>query len=433
VQASKVPMIERLVARLKSPLVLNGYALVFSSGATSALGVIYWILAARLYPEATVGLNSAALAAMFFLANLSQLNLVHALNRFVPAAGRSTAKLVATAYLVSAALALLTSGVFLIGIDRWAPSLRALRADPASAAWFMFATASWCIFTIQDGVLAGLRQAKWVPLSTTSYALIKLAVIALAATLLPRGGIFFSWTAPVLLLVLPVSALIFLRLVPQHVAAAGAGDDTFKGRSVVRFVAGDYLASLVWMATVNLLPVLIVERAGASAGAYFYLAWTIAYTLYFVSVNMCMSLVTEGARDEARLNLYSLETLKQTLRLVVPIVAVIVVGAPHVLRLYGSAYAAEGATLLRLLCLSAIPYAFVAVRISMARVQRKILTIFCVYGALCVLALGLTHVLLDRYGVVGVGWAWLVAQTLMMGVLLLSDLRKAWWPLWQRP
>lgn len=37
--------------------------------------------------------------------------------------------------------------------------------------------------------------------------------------------------------------------------------------------------------------------------------------------------------------------------------------------------------------------------------------------------------LLDRYGVVGVGWAWLVAQTLTMGVLLLTDLRRAWGPL----
>lgn len=428
-QLSKVPLVANFLSQLRSPLVLNGYALVFSSGITSVLGVVYWILAARLYSEEIVGLNSAALAAMFFLTNLSQLNLVHALNRFVPSAGRGTARLIATAYLVSAAVALVAGAIFLLGVEVWSPSLHALRSSPASAVWFLFAAASWCIFTMQDGVLVGLRQAKWVPLSSTLYALIKLAMIVLFATRLPESGVFLSWTAPVLLLVVPMSALIFLRLVPKHVAASAPSEAGVRPRTIVRFVAGDYLSSMVWVATVNLLPILVVERAGASAGAYFYLAWTIAYTLYFVSINMCMSLVTEGARDEAKLNVYSYQTLKQTLRLVVPIVAVVVVGAPYILQLYGSSYAAEGSTLLRLLCLSAIPYVFIAVRISMARVQRKILTIFLVYAALCSLVLALSLVWLEPYGLTGVGLAWLIGQSAVMVVLLLTDLRKAWWPL----
>lgn len=429
----RIPLIVRFLEQLKSPLILNGYAMVFSAGINAMLGVVYWVLAARLYPEEVVGLNSAALAAMFFLANISQLNLIHALNRFVPSAGQATTRLILTAYLVSAGLAVVASTIFLIGVGIWSPSLSALSSSPSTAAWFIFATVSWCIFSLQDGVLAGLRQAKWVALSTASYALVKLAMIVLFATALPSSGVFFSWTAPVLLLIVPVSALIFLRLVPRHVAAAALRGEEVRPQSIVRFVAGDYLSSLIWTATLTLLPILVVEQAGAASGAHFYLTWTIAYTLYFVSVNMCMSLVTEGARDEKNLNYYSYQTLKQTLRLMVPVVAIVVIGAPYILRLYGSSYADEGTTLLRLLSLSAIPYIFIAIRISMARVQRQIRKIFYIQVALCTVVLVSSYVFLDLYGIVGIGVAWLLGQSAVMLTLLITDLLRMWLPYLELP
>ena len=104
--------LERFIEHLRTPLFRNGYALVFSSAATSALGLAYWILAARYYSAEAVGLNAAALSAMMFLASLSQLNLMNALNRFVPTAGPTTARLVGSAYAISAGAAVITSLIF---------------------------------------------------------------------------------------------------------------------------------------------------------------------------------------------------------------------------------------------------------------------------------------------------------------------------------
>ena len=39
----------RVTEHLQSPLYRNGYALVVATGATSVLGFLYWILAARRY------------------------------------------------------------------------------------------------------------------------------------------------------------------------------------------------------------------------------------------------------------------------------------------------------------------------------------------------------------------------------------------------
>lgn len=421
-------MVARFYNQLKTPLVMNGYALIFSSGVTSVLGFGYWILAARLYSEEAVGLSSALIATMFFLSNVSQLNLVSALNRFIPTAGAQTAGLVLKSYGLSVVMAVVASVVFLVGLELWAPSLSGLRSSFAQSAWFVGAIVSWCLFVLQDSVLVGLRQAKWVPLENIVYALVKLALIVIFATAMPENGIFISWTVPVLVLTLPVNALIFFRLIPAHVRAAPLRTAVISTREMVRYVAGDYLSSLVWTATIALPPLLILERLGASASARFYLAWNITYALYLISVNMGMSLVTEGSRDEDNLERYGYETLKQILRLLVPLVAGIIAAAPFILQLYGDAYAADGSALLRLLSLSAIPYAFVLVYVSMARVQRRIRSVFIVFVALCTLVLIFAHLFSSRYGVTGVGLAYLLAQSVVALVLLFTGLRRVWLP-----
>ncbi len=426
-------MVAKLYNQFRNPLVMNGYALVFSSGATSVLGFGYWILAARLYPEEVVGLSSALLAMMFFLANVSQLNLVNALNRFVPAAGAETTGLVLKSYGLSVVMATVASVVFLAGLELWVPSLGGLRSSFSQSAWFVGATVSWCLFALQDSVLVGLRQAKWVPLENIIYALIKLALIVIFATAMPEHGIFMSWTVPVLLLTLPVNALIFFRLIPAHVRGAPLHTAAISTREMVRYVAGDYLSSLVWTATVALPPLLILERLGAVASAHFYLAWNITYALYLVSVNMGMSLVTEGSRDEGNLEHYSFETLKQILRLLIPLVAGIVAFAPTILQLYGDAYAADGSALLRLLSLSAVPYAVVSVYVSMARVQRHIRRVFFVFAALCTLVLIFASLFSNLYGVTGVGLAWLLAQSVVATVLCFTGLRRVWLPRLELP
>src|SRR5918992_3037579 len=85
----------------RSPQHRDGMALVLSSGLTSGLGLLFWILAARLYDPATVGVNSTALSAMTLLGTAAHLNLGNAILRFVPVAERRGA-LVAGCFAVGA-------------------------------------------------------------------------------------------------------------------------------------------------------------------------------------------------------------------------------------------------------------------------------------------------------------------------------------------
>src|SRR4029079_9073829 len=74
--------IERLIIHLRTPLYRNGYALLINSIGISVLGVVYWVFAARYYAIRAVGINSAIIATMTFLASIARLYLDGVLVRF---------------------------------------------------------------------------------------------------------------------------------------------------------------------------------------------------------------------------------------------------------------------------------------------------------------------------------------------------------------
>jgi aminoglycoside phosphotransferase (APT) family kinase protein len=180
------------------------------------------------------------------------------------------------------------------------------------------------------------------------------------------------------------------------------------------------------MATSHLLPLMILAQAGPVANAYFYLPWTICFSLYMVSQYMGMSLIAEAANDEPKLAEYSFRALLQTARLLLPAVALVVLGAPYILGLFGKGYADEGTMLLRLLSLSAIPHMGIAFYISHARVLRRMRRVFWVFTFESSLGLALSYTLLDKYGITGVGVGWLLSETIVATVLLFTQLHYAW-------
>jgi O-antigen/teichoic acid export membrane protein len=425
---TKLPFFNRFIANLRVPLYREGYALVLSSALTSGLGMVYWVLVARNYTTTVVGLNSATMSAMFFLANVSQLDLVSALNRFIPEAGRKTGRLVIYAYLISSAIALGSSLLFVMGLNIWAPTLGFLKSSTFFIVWFVIATMTWCIFTLQDSVMIGLQQAKWVPIENVFFALAKIILVVALAKPFPQYGVFASWTIPLTASLLPVNILIFWCLIPKHIKETKDRVKSIIPAQILRFVTGNYLSSLIWMATNSLLPIIVIERAGATANAYYYLSWTIAYSLYLVSLNMGMSLITEAATKQKKIYAYSYRQFLQTARLLLPAVAIVMLGAPYILRLFGKSYAMEGVLLLRLLCLSAVPYMVNSFFICIARVQHRLVALVLVQASLCALVLSLSIILLDSIGIAGIGISWLLSQSIIAVFLLVTQLGKVWLP-----
>jgi hypothetical protein len=324
--------------------------------------------------------------------------------------------------------AVISCALFFWGVHAWAPSLRSFETSPWLAGWFTAATVIWTVFSLQDGALAGLRRAVWVPIENTLFALAKIALLLVLADSEWRAwGPFASWTLPLLVAVLPVNFLIFRRLLPARAAAADARRPAMDMRWLMRYFAADFLGTLFLMAAIGLAPLLVVERVGAEGNAVYYLTWTIAYSLYLVSKSMGISLVAEGAADPWRSKALAAGALAHTMVLLVIAVAIIVAGAPWILQLFGPTYAASGATLLRVLCLSALPFGFISMFLGLARVESRMTAVVLVQGALTLLVLGLGVPLLDSFGTLGMGVAWLIAQMAVALVLAAAAWRTVGW------
>jgi O-antigen/teichoic acid export membrane protein/thiamine kinase-like enzyme len=399
----------------------EGYALVLNSGLVSLFGVLYWLLAAHYYSPHVLGLNSAAISAMMFLAGVSQLNLMSALMRFIPVAGRDTTRFVLSSYLLSVCVAGIVALFFLLGLGTWASALRFLTSSPGFVLWFVGATMAWCVFNLQDSVLTGLRAAVFVPLENLVYSLAKIALLVALVEVSPHYGIFASWTAALVASLVPVNLLIYGRLLRRHVLGREGRLPT--RRQLARFVSADYVGALFWLSATMLMPVIVTAIEGATANAYFSLAWLIALPLFAVSGNTGASLVVTGSGDEARLPLYARRVLIQTAAIVIPVALVLAVASSFVLSVFGAKYAANGSATLTLLALSAIPNVVNALYVSVYRVQRRMSRVVTLLGFQCGTALALGIVLLEVIGIAGIGIAWLVAQSVVAATLLLVEPR----------
>lgn len=419
----------RLIAHVRTPLFGGAYALIFSSASTSALGLLYWALAARLYDSDDVGINAAAISTMTFISYLAQLNLAGVLTRFIPTAGHTTGRLIVGAYAAATLLSGVAAAAFVLVVAHFTSPRLTLIGQPVGAVWFVLATMSWSLFALQDAVLTGLRRTVWVPVENTVFAVAKIALLVLFVGALEGNGIFASWTIPAVLLLLPVNLAIFRWFIGRHVARGVAVAPEVQLRGILPYLTGDYIGSLFVSATVGLMPLIVLSVVGASGSAYFYVGWTIAYSLQLISINMATSLMVESSARRDRLAHDSRRMLMLLFRLQVPAVIVVTVGAPYILRLFGTSYAAEAETLLRLLALAVIPHGINAIYLSLARVQRRIARIILVQATIAIAALVLSVLLLGQIGIAGVGLAWLLAQGAVALVVFTTQL----WPLWAPP
>ncbi|MGH9188360.1 MAG: phosphotransferase, partial [Acidimicrobiales bacterium] len=320
--------------------------------------------------------------------------------------------------------AVLCGAGFLAVVDQRFPELDILTRQPALGRWFVVTIALWCVFVLQDAALTGLRRAGWVLAENTVFGMAKIALLFVPAVAGSGQGIFLAWTVPLIPLVVAVNLAMFWLPVRAH-AAAGAGEPIRVSR-VARFAAGDYTAALVSTGLISVLPILVLATAGAEAAAFFSLAWSIAYALFLVSRSMATSLLVESAFEPTRLGEYSFRVAKQTARLLVPTVLAVVVAAPLVLRLFGARYAAEGTTLLRLLALAALPSIITTVYAAVERARGRMATLVWTTLVLNLGALSLSTLLLARYGITGIGMAWLATQSVAAGLLLAFRLGHLW-------
>ena len=402
----------------RAPQNRDGMALVLSSAISSAVGLLYWVVAARMFTPATVGVNSTLVSTLSLLGIVAQLNLGSAMLRFVPIAGRGARTLVAACYATGIIAALLIGSVFALGAGWWAPQLRSAVGAGALLAYFALSTPFWTVFNMQDYLLTGLKRATVVPVENLGFALLKIILLVVGGLLGFYGAIAGSWALGTAVTVVAIT-IYLVRVLPPRPDRAERAEAAFPLRSMSGFIAADWVGSMC-LTVVNFgLPLLVFARLGADAAATFGITWQLAYALYLVPVGMGQSLVAHVAADPSELNAAHRQMLVKSLTLVVPAVVVLAAGSWLILMVFGPHYASTGTLLLALAALSAVPACVNLAAVAAARVRQHRVGQSGIMLALAVIVIPAVWLLMPRWGLTGVGAALVGGQSVVaIGVLL---------------
>jgi O-antigen/teichoic acid export membrane protein len=410
------------LAGWSAPQHRDGLALVLSSGLTSVIGLLYWVVAARLFPPDVVGVNNTLISTMTLIAVAAQLNLGNALLRFVPVAERRRA-LVARCFAVGLGWGAVVGLGFGIGANVWAPDLVAAFGHPALIAFYVISVPVWTVFVLQDSALTAIRRAGLVLVENVVFALLKIGLLVVAAWLGLIGGIALGTVVATLLVVVVVVGYLAHAL-STHAASAPHATQPVSGRDLAGFIGIDYAGNVAWQTAVFGLPLIVIALAGPEGAAVYGVSWQITYALYLVASAMGKSMGAHSAAgDSAAIERARRGMDRKAMTLVLPGSLVVAIGSYFILSVFGSKYADGGAVVLALLALSAIPNVVTNSALWEARVRRRRAVQFGLPAAISAVVIVATLILVPTVGIVGVGWAWLSAQSVAATVILLRRRR----------
>ena len=401
-------------------MVRSAIALMLSTVASSAFGVLFWIVGARLYSVDDLGRASAAASAITLLGSLAQLSLGTVMVRFLPVAGSAGGRLLGLAHGTTASIGvILTVGFCLAGFgDTFLPP------GPTTLLLLCGAVVGSAFSALQDGALTGLGRPQWVPVRNVSIAVGKLVLLVALVGAAVSTPIVVSWSIPVIVGAAATGVVVLARRTLWRRSPA-VRESLPTRRELASFVSAQYLSGIVVSLHLYLPPVLVTMILGPAVnGSAFYIPWLVANVAFALSWNIGVSFVVEATSDPGRTRSH----LRNALRLLVVVNVAggvfLALTAPVVLQVLGRDYAAGGADTLRLIGL-ALPFEMILTLFSVtAIIEKKTWPIF--WMSLSSTAIFLVGCLwgLHTFGVLGAGGAFLVAETVVGCALLPATVRR---------
>jgi O-antigen/teichoic acid export membrane protein len=380
----------------------------------SALGAAYWVLAARLYPPHVVGLAAALLSAMGLASTLSTLGIQGTIVQRLPRrlSGPEWSATLAAAVVAATAAALLGACLLVMGLSVAGRRFEIIRDDHAYAALLAAGVAATTVSTVLDYAFVAERASGRMLLRTGTFSLVKVPLVVIAATTASVSalGILLSWV---------VAAFVGLTVSIVLLGGLGRGSRSRpqpraiarEMRAMVPVLPAQHAITVAAALPMFVLPLLVAAELSPTDNAHFYTTWMVGSVFFIVSPAISWSLFAEGRRKSPDLRCLVRDAARLNALLLGPLVLVFLLGGRFALSIFGPEYAEHDTVLLlAILVLSAIPDAITNIFVAVMRARATLRPAVSLNVAMAVEAIALAWILIPPMGIVGAGFAWLVAQ-----------------------
>jgi O-antigen/teichoic acid export membrane protein len=370
-----------------------------NTGLVSLFNYVFWLIASIVTSPEQIGLATASISAAAMMVALSRLGMDDSITRFFPQSKDRDGFLNALI-----AIMLMMTTIVIAGFMLWLPYI-----SPALLfikQWQYFLLFVVLIFLTS---ISNMQGTALVALRRADLALLEFAALFLRLPLLfvlGSLGVFGMFLATdIAYLIMVVVGILFLYSLG---ISRGLHIDFGQARKTMKYSLSNYMALILYTAPVTLIPILIVNVIGATQQAYYYTAYSIAAFLLLVPDAIVASMFVEGSHERP-LRATAFKSLRFAFIILVPMVLATAYFGDDLLRLFSPEYSAAAYELLLLLAISSLFYAVVEVYFTVMQVRKNLVMLNFVRLSVTGLALGLGYVLLQKLGLIGIGYAWLLA------------------------
>ncbi len=402
---------------MTDPLYRNSLFTMAGTLVLGGLGFVFWILIARLYKTEYVGIATTLISIMTLLSSFTSLGLGSSLMRHLPKSANKN-ELINSSFVIVTFVAILTSAVFLLGLQTFSPQLLFLRSN-------LLYTVSFTIFivfcswnSLVENISMAFRAAGNTLVKNSLISVLKL-VLPFALISFGAYGIFASTAAAFALGVLATLVLLIFKFKIRP--SISVNFTLLKATWVYSFA--NYLTGFMFNMPSLVLPIIILNVLSAKYAAYYYIASMLQSLLQIIPAAASQALLTEGSYNEADLKKHINKAVITIVVILVPATAIIVFWGNILLQFFGKSYASEAFQFLQLYSVSTIFTALILIANAIMNVKHKTKTLMISNVLAATLTLGLSYACISGK-LVGIGWGWTLGQGIAGLVALFIILRE---------
>ena len=373
---------------------------MMNAGVMAILGFIFWNVATKNFTAVEIGLGSTLISAIGLIIAFSLLGANISLIRYLPKA-RKKSEIVWSWFWLSGIIAIVLSTGFLLCLGWFYPELEFVRNNLFYSVVFVCFAVFVVFFNFLEAIFIAQRKSKYVLLKNGLWSLLKIIMLFFFLSM-AAYGIFSAWYLSAVIAILVVWPLTKLKVY--------LGIDLKLIKRMFKYSLGNYVGNIFAMLPGFGLPLFITFFLGASQTAYFYITWMIANLLFFVPMSIGRSFLSEGSHRKNHLDLK--KSLKFTYFVTFIGLVLGLIMSQWILGFFGSEYLDGGFKILVILLVSSLFYSYNIIIVMYFNLKHEVRKVVSIYLAIALITFGLSYLMLD-YGLVGIGFAWIIANLLV--------------------
>ena len=355
----------------EGPIVRNAASLYGTTIVTSAVGFVYWFVAARMVPVRVVGLASAIQSATAFLSIVCVIGLSTLLISELSKDRTHARSLMMTAAAIVSIVTLVLAPFVGLCLQRFSTTLRQGLPGPVALSVFTLLTALTCVALVLDDACIGLLRGDLQLRRNAVFSISKLLLLPLLIVLWPtKSGteMVVAWLAGVAIS-LVTQAFALRKLTSGQSSRLNFSRFIHKRR----LMAGHHWLNLAILSPRMVFPVLVATIVGPIANAGFTIAQLVVSIATVIPYHLSTVLFALAPGDEVALRREIRKTMKFCLILALGSASFFALFSGFILGFFGHSYetAAPALTILGLTVYpSAIKFHYVAIARVRGRMQQ---------------------------------------------------------------